>query len=469
MWIRTILYWILSIFGGKGSTRPQVSRGPTLATDSLPVVVEPNPPSIPDPEPPIVHTPDIPSVTTRIDLPLLSVRQGSRFFYAANGSIFDYREATAMGLYRLWLDDERTKVDSLLSYFKSRKINAIRPLFNLHGSYWIDKHRHNSHVDDGDHFWGQLVPFINHIASFGIYTRCCLFGGVERFVGHELDWVHRPDVISNNHDAIAKMHQYVHQFVGTTRDLTSVLYEVANEPAQIGFGDNSRVIVELGQLAKELAPNRIMNFGAATDEDSLFYCASPADFLDEHLRRIEDWDYMASCKRLIEHPGIDQQTMPFLSGEFMNLGSVITPGGSLADGTPSTATAFCSAAMLRLKRCIPSFHAHSLLSCDVPNSVTDAAVVAWSKALDLIPITFPGNGCNGHWDCSPFRADIFPPTEEATDAWDGPMRIFGLDGGDGYLGVTIREPAGYDLRANRSIETLHLERWGEWQSRIIRA
>ena len=109
------------------------------------------------------------------------------------------------------------------------------------------------------------------------------------------------------------------------------------------------------------------------------------------------------------------------------------------------------------------------LVCDVPNSVTDAAVVAWSKALDLIPITFPGNGCNGHWDCSPFRADIFPPTEEATDAWDGPMRIFGLDGGDGYLGVTIREPAGYDLRANRSIETLHLERWGEWQSRIIRA
>lgn len=464
-WLSAILKWIASLFGGKESTYLPVPTEPTPSTDSQPVVVDSDPSSAPDPpsDPPVV------AVTN--DLPVLSVKHQSRFFHRPDGGVVDYREATAMGLYRLWLDDDRTRVDALLSYFQSRKINAIRPLFNLTSDYWIERNRHNSHIDDGDHFWNQLVPFINHCASFGIYTRCCLFGGIERFVGHQLDWARRPDVVSDAPDVITKMHTYVDQFVGTTKDVPSVLYEVANEPAQIGFGSNSMVVRHLGEQIKDLAPDRVMNFGAATDEDSLFYCEIPADFLDEHLRRMEDWDYMASCKRLIEQHGLDQQSMPFISGEFMNLGNVTRPGRSDADGTPSTATALCSAAMLRLKRAIPAFHATCLLPCDVPDATTDAALVAWSTALDLIPMTFPGDGCNGHWShCSPFDADIFPPTEEETDAWPGPVRIFGLNGGDGYFGVSIREPAGYHLVGERrQIETLHVEQWGEWQSRIIRA
>jgi hypothetical protein len=376
-----------------------------------------------------------------------------------------------MGIYRLWLDGDRGRVDALLSYFQSRKINAIRPLFNLTSTYWEEMGRSNSHVDQGDHFWGQLVGFVRHCASYGIYTRLCLFGGIERFVGHQLDWAHRPDVVSDNADAIAKMHQYVDQFVGTTRDLPSVLYEVANEPAQIGFGDNSAVVLALGDHIKSVAPDRLMNFGAATDEDSTFYAEPPADFLDEHLVRVADWDYQASVKRLIEHHGVDQDTMPFCSGEWMNLGNILRPGRSDADGTPSTATAFASAAMLRLKRCIPAFHAECLLSPSVPDVETDRALVAWSRALDLIPVEFPGVGVNGHWTESPFDADIFPPTEAATDAWDGPVRIYGLSGPEGYLGLSIREPAGYNLvgEDGRAIETLHLEPWGDWQCRIVRA
>lgn len=404
-------------------------------------------------------------------LQVLSVKPGSRFFHHPDGAVVDYREATAMGIYRLWLDGDFAKVDALLAYFRSRKVNAIRPLFNLGGPYWEEMGRSNSHVDQGDHFWDQLVPFVNHASSYGIYTRLCLFGGVEQFVGHELDWVNRPDVVSDNPDAIAKMHAYVEQFVGTTRDLPSVLYEVANEPAQIGFGDDSAVVMALGERVKDLAPDRLMNFGAATDEDSLYYAQGPADFLDEHLRRVESWDYQASVKRLIEHPAVDQHTMPFVSGEWMNLGNIVRPGHADADGTPSTATAFATAAMLRVKRCIPTFHAECLLAASVPDAETDRALVAWSKALDLIPVEFPGTGCNGHWSCSPFSDDIFPPTEEATNDWDGPIRIYGLSGPEGYLGLSIREPVGYDLvgENGRVIETLHLEQWGDWQCRIVKA
>lgn len=464
-WVSAIVRWIAKLFEGKEPTCLPVPTHPTPPTVSQPVVVDSDPSPAPDPPP------EPPVVAVTHDLPVLGVQHQSRFFHTPDGAVVDYRESTAMGLYRLWLDDDRTRVDALLSYFKRRKINAIRPLFNLTSDYWMNLHRQNSHVDDGDYWWGQLVPFINHVASFGIYTRCCLFGGIERFVGHQLDWARRPDVVSDHPDVIAKMHAYTEQFVGTTRDLPSVLYEVANEPSQIGFGYDSSVVRQLGERIKTLAPHRVMNFGAACDEDNLYYCTAPADIFDEHLRRMDDWDYLASCKRLIEQYGVDQKQMPFISGEWMNLGNVTRPGRSNADGTPSTATALCSSAMLRLKRAIPAFHAHCLLMCDVPDPATDAALVAWSTGLDLIPMMFPGSGCNGHWThCSPFDQDIFPSHDSQHDTWDGPIRIFGLNGADGYLGVSIREPAGHNLIADRRpIETVHLEQWGKWQTRIIRA
>lgn len=404
--------------------------------------------------------PDPPDPVDSVSLSPLSIQPHSRFLYTSDNKIFDYRESTAMGIYRLWLDGEIDKIDGLFSYFKSRKINAIRPLFNLNSDYWRDMGRSNSHLE-GDVFWGQLVPFIKYAESYGLYTRLCLFGGVEAFVGHELDWRRRPDVVSGNRSVIDKMHVYLDQFVGTTRDLP-VLYEIANEPSHIGFGTDSEVILDLGQHCKSLAPDRLMNFGAATNEDSLFYCKNPADFFDEHLPRKGEYDYQISIKRLIEQPCTDQKQMPFISGEWMNLGS----NGQ----TDSTATAFASTAMLRVKRAIPSFHAHCLLKCDVPDLTTDACLMAWNLGLDLIPIDFPGQGINGHWSVSPFDKSIFPPSEEETDSHQGPMRIYGLDGPAGYIGISIREPAGYDLRGDeRPIETIHLERWGDWQTRIVKA
>jgi len=466
-WVISILKWVRSFFWHSVGPSPQIPVDSPSVEVPDPVVVE-----VPDPVvvvPPPDPTPDPPTVPVVNALPVLSVPVGSRFLRAPDGAVVDYRESSAMGLYALWLQDQKDEIDALLSYFQTRKINAIRPLFNLTSDFWTNMGRRNTHLD-GDHWWEQLVPFINHVASFGIYTRCCLFGGVEEFVGHQLDWGRRPDVVSDHPDVIAKMHAYVEQFIEATSESTSVLYEVANEPSQIGFGYNSGVVVALGCRIKELAPNRVMNFGAATDEDNTFFAQLPADFLDEHLRRMPDWDYQASIKRLIHHAAVDQKTMAFCSGEWMNLGNVTRPGRGDADGTRSTATAFASAAMLRLKHCIPAFHATCLLSPDLPDTVTDQALVAWSKGLDLIPIEIAGAGVNGHWAESPFDSDIFPPSDAATDEWNGPVRIYGLVGPDGYLGVSIREPAGYPLVGDEvDIETVYLEQWGQWQSRIIKA
>ena len=410
--------------------------------------------------------PEPPPRTGLPTLGRLHTEAGSRWFHALDGVPFDYREITAMGLMRLAIDRRWDEVEEFFEYCKQRRVTAIRPLLNLGSDLWTNKQRANWFTE-GDTFWRALVPLAEKAAHYGLYTRYCLFGGVEPFVGHQLDWHRRPDVITKNTTAITLMHTYLEQAVGTLRDVPSVLFEIANEPKEIGFGRESNVILELGEHCADLAPDSMMNFGCANDEDSLWYLRSPATFLDEHLRRMPADDFHLSVKRIIESPQVDQNVMPFMSGEWMNLGK----GG----GTESTATAFATAAMLRLKHCIPSFHANCLLEPTIPDPATDACLQAWTQALDMIPITVDGAPTNGHWKDSPFherRDEVFPQSDAAMPNHQGPLRIWGRVRRDGsYIGLSIREPAGYDLIPDdgRTIETLHLERWGDWQSRLLMA
>ena len=400
-------------------------------------------------------------------LPVLTTRPGSRYFHAADtGAIVDYREATAMGIFRIWLDSPGA-LDPLMDWYVDHGVTAIRVLCNLDSEYWRSRHRPNSYRE-GDRYFGQLVPFSEYAAAHGLYVRWCLFGGVEPF-GAVPRWDTRPDVVSDHPEVVSAMHGFTTQAVETLRACPNVLFEVANEPSQIGFGYDSRVIVELGDHVHELAPDRLMNYGAPCDEDNIFYMGGKAQFFDEHLRRMREADYLMSVKRLIEHTQVDRDDMPIVSGEWMNLGHQSARDSRALDGTASTATAMATGAMCRLKKVIPSFHAAPLLFGDMSDPATSACASAWGRALDLIRIDIGGRGCNGHWDCSPVARECFPDSEDVADH-PGPVRVFGRTGGrEGYIGVSIREPSGYDLPVKRPIQTLALERWGRWQTRIFKA
>ena len=443
-WLRWICRW---------TAAPQPVEPPPVTPPPVEPPVEP-----PPVEPPVVPLPEPPA---RPALQALQTRPGSRWLHTADGVPCDYRESTVGGIYRLWLDGRVDEIDALLDWLTARGITAIRPWLCLDSEFWRSHERTTTFVGAGDRWFEELVPFVRHVAErHGCYSRICLIAGVEPF-GAVQDWERRPDVVTGRVDVIRRMHAYVDRVVTEIRD-EPCLIEIANEPAQIGFGPDSGVVLELGQHAHDLAPARLMNFGAATDESSTFYAQAPADWLDEHLQRVDDWDAFGAVKRIWEHPAIDVEGMPVISGEWMNLGT---------DGQESTALAFGAAALLRIKRVIPAFHAHALLWPDVPDTATAASLEAWSRGCDLVPMDWPGVGCNGHWSCSPVAPEAFPESEDATDAHDGPIRVYGRVGERGYLGISLREPAGYSLpaREGRTFETVHVERWGGWQARMIRA
>ena len=398
----------------------------------------------------------------------LRVVPGSRWFHhqsftkVAGSQIvaapFDYREATAMGLYRLWLDGDMRSVDEFVGYLGDERFNAARILLNLDSDLWRERGRQNSYRE-GARWFDQLVPFTRYMGSRGFYARICVVGGVRPF-GVEPEWRRRPDVVSASPQAQRRMVDHARTVAGLLRDEENVSFEVANEAHQIGFGEQHPVILEIGGAIREAAPNALLNLTQDGDEDATYWARSPADFLDEHFSRRDEWDGFASIKRIWEHFQVDIKNMPVVSGEWMNFG--------LGGMTSSTATAFCCGAALRIKQVIPAFHAASFVWVNrLPSDETTACVRAWHLGCDMVPMDFGGQKCNGNWDCSPVDADEFPPSEASQDGFDGPIRVHGRRNGDRYIGVSLREPAGHELQGN--FKTDHLEQWGDWQSRLLTA
>jgi hypothetical protein len=401
------------------------------------------------------HLMPLPMPPPQQGVPRLRVSPGKRLLQTDAGA-WDGREATFMAGYSLWLQGRQDEMDVAIERLKRHgKITSVRSLLNLGSEFWESRGLANSFAEPA--FYPSLVPFAEWLASHGLYWHVCLFGGVES-CGAEPDWVRRGDVVTGHPDVIQRMHAYLDQAVGTLREQPNVFFQIANEPNQIGFGRNSQVVVELGQHAKELVAGDVPLDLGAQDEDQWDFAAPPANAFAYHLSRKPEWDHFASVKRLI-HGDADAWSRPVYDDEPFNMGY---------EKERSTATAFCLGAMNRLKHvAIATFHARELLWCQLEHPDTVACLKAWSRGLDAIPLGVPGLGCNGHWECSPVADGSFPPTEDASDDWDGPVRVYGRRDGDRWIGVSIREPQDYTMRWKG--ETPHVvdsETFREWKAAV---
>jgi len=403
------------------------------------------------------HLMPLPTPPPQQGLPRLRVSPGHRFLQTEAGE-WDGREATLMAGFSLWLQGRQAEMDITIERLKRHgKINSVRPLLNLGGDYWQSKGLANSFADPM--FYPSLVPFAEWLESHGLYWHVCLFGGVES-CGAEPDWERRGDVVTGHADVIQRMHAYLDQTVGTLRDQRNVFFQIANEPHQIGFGVNSQVVVDLGDHARELLSDDTPLDLGAQDEDHHAFAAPPANTFSYHLSRKKGWNHFAAVKRLIEGDADAWDNHPVYDDEPFNMGH---------ERERSTATAFCLGAMNRLKHvAISTFHARELLWCKLDHPDTVACLKAWSRGLDAIPLGVPGMGCNGHWECSPVADGSFPPTEDASDDWDGPVRVYGRRDGDQWIGVSLREPREYTMRwkDNQTPRVIDSEAFGEWKAAV---
>jgi hypothetical protein len=390
-------------------------------------------------------------------------RLGHRFFTADGSTPFDYREISAFALYRRWLNGEN--LDAYCAYLRRFKVNVVRVILTLSGGWWEARGTNCGPSIPG--FYERLPAFTTYLAQQGFYVRYCLIGGLEEF------GVHPPSRGSHyTGDCHRRILGYVERVVSSLASAPNVLWEVMNEFNQIGASNAEDEIVEIARLIKSIAPHllNLSNMNGPTADETAFVRA-PADFVDSHLDRRSGIAGFEWVKRSSESPVVDQDDMVFISGEAKNFG---TPAPGRRDGDDnerSTAVAFAYGATSRCKKYYTNFHYEDGLDAKLPNAETEACLAAWMRGLDAIPIGFNGGWCNGHHGCSPFRSDIYPGHHDNEDTWRGPIRIFGLSGGDGYIGVSIREPAhGYEppLKGGRSVREIARETYGDWCS-VVRA
>jgi hypothetical protein len=332
---------------------------------------------------------------------------------------------------------------------------VLRVLFTLDGDYW-KTHRC---APDMPGFWEQLAPFFDAMADEGLYVRACLIGALEPFGVRDYDWSRRPDVFKN--EVRVKATEYCIRFAATAANFNNAVFEIANEPSQIGMRHSWPELVTIGKRIKVEAPNRLLCAGAAdgAGDQEVFFLREPFDFCDAHVERRQGVGGFEWVKRTGEYQPIDQspeffpdgyerKPMPFVSGEPINFGERRADGHS-GDVEVSPAVAFCYAGVSRARKYNTCFHYDGGLWTTLPKPETVACIRAYHEALDAFPM-LDGNKWRGHWAESFFLQEgIYPGKDDPgvveahVTAGRGPWRVYGCED----YAVTIAEPGMYDPNA----------------------
>ncbi|MGE3190611.1 MAG: hypothetical protein AB7N90_13080 [Vicinamibacterales bacterium] len=380
--------------------------------------------------------------------PLPRLEACGRFFCRADtGAVADYREVSAFALYARWLAGERAHVTGYARAMRAEGVTALRVILTLGGPFWDARGLHVG-PDLGERFYGELPGFVDAIGREGLYVRLTLIGALEPLGGSVPDrGGHYTRAVDGRARAMAA------RVVGLTSSRAHVLYEVANEWDHIGMAGADDEVVGLGRLIAAAAPGSLLNLsntsGAIAGETT--WARPPADFVDVHLPRRRGQEGFAWLVDVADLPVVSRPRMPVLSGEPINFG---TSGvGGADDHEPSPAVACAYGAVSRVAQFYTTFHYDGGLWADLPDETTMTALRAWQRCLEAIPFALVGPGterCDARDACTPLSADARAAAADQPLATrkDRPLHLIGRTGPGGYVGVSLREPAGWDGRAH---------------------
>jgi hypothetical protein len=383
----------------------------------------------------------------------------SRRWFRDDHGLVDYREVSCFTLHTRFRRGE--PIIDLLHQYRMLDINAVRIICSLGGIFW---ERLGFDVEVSEERAG-LLEFVRFMASQQFYVRLCLIGALEPLGANDTS-------DRRNHYRATVRERALAHVAAIAVDLANeqnVLFEVANEYNQIGFGSDASAIIELGHVVKSVAPNVLLNLSNdnGPNADTPTFLVSPADFIDAHFERRKGMGGFEWVKRTGETPVVDQGVMAAMSGEPINAGTAAA--GREDDAEDNPAVWFAYGAVSRVKRYLTNFHYHGGLTAEPMDATTLACAHAWRRGLSAIPMDFGGAWCNGHHECSPFDRGIFPPTDDV-DGWHGPVRIYGRRGSRGYIGVSVREPQLYSprLKPGRSVSEVDGVAGNGWQTIVRR-
>lgn len=399
----------------------------------------------------VFHVPPVEPVPV---MPSLRVEANRRWF-ASDAGRFDFREASMFSLLALWISGRRAEAIRVIDQALDEGFNVMRVIITLDGTYWTDVARQLTGrslrcAPDMPGYEEGLIDLVHYLAGRGAYVRIVMLGCVEPFGG--IWYPDRRDVYVGT-SVQTKGDAFQRRVALLLKDEPNVLFEQANEPDQIGLRHSAQALLAVAKDIKRIAPNRLLNGGAVdgAGDQNTAYLAAPYDFVDAHIERLMAVGGMEWVKRSGEYALIDQNVMPFVSGEPVNFGDWRLDGRN-SDVERSPSVAFAYAACSRARQYNACFHFDRGLWGLPMEESTLACARAFHAGLDAFPM-LTSNKWRGHWGFEQgnyWERDIYPASEDHAiieqhvKLGKGPWRVFGC----GQYSMTIAEPKNWRWRDN---------------------
>ena len=383
-------------------------------------------------EPPV----DPPVEPPVVPLPALRVESNARWF-ATDAGRFDWREVSAFSLLSRLLAGEDAQVRAYLREVKGLGFTVVRVILTLDGDYWTRSPlggRSFRSAPDMPGYWIAVDRLVELTQREGLYLRVVFFGAVEPFGG---TWYpDRRDVWSG--DVRARGEAFALEAATRLADASNVVFELANEPGQIGMRDSFDDLIALGRAVKARAPGRLLGGGAADgpNDQDVRMAVEPFDYVDAHVERLMGMGGFEWVKRTGEYAPIDQEhvakRMPFISGEPVNFGEARADGRT-GDVERSAAVAFAYGAVSRARQYNATYHYDGGLWTTSPAAITKTSIGCFMAALDAYPMTTDSKW-RGHWNVDQgnyWRRDVWPGSDDDRVVMEhvtrgrGPWRAFG--------------------------------------------
>lgn len=371
------------------------------------------------------------------DLSRLLVEPNRRYFRNDSGR-FQWREISLFScLARVLRGEGESHVRPLLREARAMGFTITRQFGTLWGDYWRDFLQGPNLPG----FWDGLHWLANAHLEEGLYMRFCYLAALDPFGGRWdesrrdiFQGAVRDRAVAYLLDAARELAQYPH-----------IVGELINEPDHTGFRDSWHLFPGIARQMKAVAPGQLL---CAGEDNRGRGVVAPFDYADAHLPRdmaVHGWHWIKRCG---EHPVVDQDVMPFVAGENVNMGEARRDGRT-GDVERQPANCFGAAAVSRARRmggiC---FHWDGGLWTTPMRPETVACAQAWHAGLDAFPMLTDGMW-RGHWsreqgnywDQRPYPgSDDLGLVKQHVERGEGPWRVFGCGGHS----VTFPYAHGYD-------------------------
>jgi hypothetical protein len=358
----------------------------------------------------------------------------SGHWFATISGFADYREISFFAAQsRMVRGEGESHVRPALRIIRATGITATRVFLTLGGDYWEDGPGGQLRAYPSDPgYWEQLDALVDMHAQEGLYTRFTLLAALEPF-GGVWDSIARRDIF--NGEVERRATEFVLAVAQRYANTDNVIFELVNEPVNIGFRSSSAKLERLGCAVKRIAPHRLLGAGDINGMDESAFFNACFDYVSRHIDRSPEVDFFAMTKRMGEDGYRDAQprTIPAMSGEPANFGEDRLDGRR-GDVVKNPAVAYAYGAVSRVRQIIPNFHYDGGLWANVPTEETLVALRAFNQALNAIPMV-NGNRWRGNWSAEQgnyWSTRPYPEDDDERTVQDhvrngrGPWRVFGI-------------------------------------------